>query len=145
MNMEEDREFIVIGVVADLLKIHPQTLRLYERRGLVRPSRSKGNTRLYSKENIRQIVLIQRLTTELGVNLAGVEVILNMREALKKLEKQNYEFIESFYNKIEEELSKLSDPNLKNVLDSFLISVLRDIKVINNEVEDNPIFLDKKV
>ena len=69
-----------IGVVAEITEIHPQTLRHYERIGLVSPSRSPGNVRMFSQVDIERVRLIQRLTTELGVNLAGVEVVLNMRD-----------------------------------------------------------------
>jgi len=81
----------MISVVAERLKVHPQTLRLYEKRGLIKPSRTDGNTRLYSKENIERLELILRLTNDLGVNLAGVEVILNMRETIKRLEIEKQE------------------------------------------------------
>ncbi len=75
-----ERPAVFIGVVAEITRVHPQTLRHYERIGLVTPGRSRGNVRLYSQEDIERVRLIQRLTHELGVNLAGVEVILNMRE-----------------------------------------------------------------
>ena len=73
------RPAVFIGVVAEMTSVHPQTLRHYERIGLVTPGRSRGNVRLYSQDDIERVRLIQRLTNELGVNLAGVEVILNMR------------------------------------------------------------------
>lgn len=72
----------LIGVVADMLKIHPQTLRLYERKGLIRPSRTVGRTRMYSAEDVEEIRRILRLTRDLGVNLAGVEIILKMRRQM---------------------------------------------------------------
>ena len=74
----------LISVVADMFDVHPQTLRTYEREGLIRPARSQGNTRLYSDEDVARIELILRLTKELGVNLAGVEVVLNMRERMER-------------------------------------------------------------
>lgn len=74
--------------------VHPQTLRLYEREGLLRPSRSEGNTRLYSDEDLNQLELILNLTRDLGVNLAGVEVILNMRKKIKQIETEVNEFLE---------------------------------------------------
>ena len=73
------RPLYLIGVVADMLRIHPQTLRLYERKGLIRPSRTVGRTRMYSAEDVDDIRRILRLTRDLGVNLAGVEIILKMR------------------------------------------------------------------
>jgi MerR family transcriptional regulator/heat shock protein HspR len=74
--------------VAELYDIHPQTLRLYEREGLLRPDRSDGNTRLYSSDDLERLEFILTLTRELGVNLAGVEVILNMRENMSRLQQE---------------------------------------------------------
>ena len=76
----------MISVVAERYGIHPQTLRLYEREGLIKPARSAGNTRLYDEEAIRRLEIILTLTRDLGVNLAGVEVILNMREQMEKMQ-----------------------------------------------------------
>lgn len=76
------KPLFLIGVVADMLKIHPQTLRLYERKGLIRPSRTVGRTRMYSEEDVEDIRRILRLTRDLGVNLAGVEIILKMRRQM---------------------------------------------------------------
>ncbi len=75
----------MISVVAQMLSIHPQTLRLYEREGFVNPSRTVGNTRLYSQNDVEEIRTILRLTRELGVNLAGVDIILNMKEKFEAL------------------------------------------------------------
>ena len=83
----------VISSVAQTYDVHPQTLRLYERVGLLRPSRSQGNTRLYSDADLERLEMILTLTRDLGVNLAGVEVILNMRERMESLQKQVEEFI----------------------------------------------------
>ena len=78
-------KYLMISAVAERFDIHPQTLRLYEREGLIRPARSSGNTRLYDEETLRRLELILNLTRELGVNLAGVEVILNMREQMDRM------------------------------------------------------------
>ena len=78
----------MISSVAESYQIHPQTLRLYERLGLLTPSRTEGNTRLYTDEDLQRLEVILTLTRELGVNLAGVEVILNMREKMEKLQRQ---------------------------------------------------------
>jgi len=83
----------MISAVAETYKIHPQTLRLYERLGLLTPSRSEGNTRLYTKNDIQRLEVILTLTRELGVNLAGVEVILNMREKMEMLQQQVEEMV----------------------------------------------------
>jgi len=80
MNKREgSKKFYHISAVAQIYDIHPQTLRLYEREGLLKPSRSEGNTRLYSEDDLKQLEFIISLTRDLGVNLAGVEVIMNMK------------------------------------------------------------------
>ncbi|HXO21417.1 MAG TPA: MerR family transcriptional regulator [Thermoanaerobaculia bacterium] len=81
-----DQKFVMISVVAERFAIHPQTLRLYEREGLIKPARSSGNTRLYDQEAIRRLETILTLTRDLGVNLAGVEVILNMKEQMEQMQ-----------------------------------------------------------
>ncbi len=83
----------MISAVAEQYDIHPQTLRLYEREGLLKPSRTEGNTRLYTEQDLERLELILKLTRELGVNLAGVEIILNMREKMQAMQKQIEEFI----------------------------------------------------
>jgi len=91
---QEPRQFYHISSVAKMYNIHPQTLRLYEREGLLAPSRSEGNTRLYSNEDLKRLDLILNLIRELGVNLAGVEVILNMREKIEQMEAEVNIFLE---------------------------------------------------
>jgi MerR family transcriptional regulator/heat shock protein HspR len=83
----------MISAVAETYGIHPQTLRMYEREGLLKPSRSDGNTRLYTPEDLEQLELILSLTRDLGVNLAGVEVILNMRKRMEEMQDEMAEFI----------------------------------------------------
>ena len=85
----------MISAVADQYQIHPQTLRLYEREGLLRPSRSEGNTRLYTDEDLERLEVILKLTRDLGVNLAGVEIILNMREKMEEMQRQMDDFVTS--------------------------------------------------
>jgi MerR family transcriptional regulator, heat shock protein HspR len=80
--------FFLIGTIARRYGIHPQTLRLYEREGLIRPARTEGNTRLYGPETLERLELILALTRDLGVNLAGVEVILNLKEQLREMQGQ---------------------------------------------------------
>lgn len=82
------RPLYMIGVVADMLKVHPQTLRFYEKKGLIRPSRTVGRTRMYSAEDVEDIARLIRLTRDLGVNLAGVEIILKMRRRMVEMQKQ---------------------------------------------------------
>jgi MerR family transcriptional regulator/heat shock protein HspR len=92
MAAREHRLFM-ISVVSEMLDIHPQTLRLYEREGFIKPRRSGGNTRLYSEEDVEKLEMILRLTRELGVNLAGVEVILSMREKMEQMQREMEETI----------------------------------------------------
>jgi MerR family transcriptional regulator/heat shock protein HspR len=82
----DDRGRYMISVAAELVGMHPQTLRIYEQKGLVRPKRTAGNTRLYSDLDLERLRLIQRLTTELGLNLAGVEHVLRLEDQLKKMQ-----------------------------------------------------------
>lgn len=82
MAGEKDRPVYIISVAAELVDMHPQTLRLYERKGLIRPKRSSGKTRLYSERDVEKLREIRRLTQELGVNLAGVEEIIKLRDEL---------------------------------------------------------------
>jgi MerR family transcriptional regulator, heat shock protein HspR len=81
-----ERGRYMISVAADLVGMHPQTLRIYEAKGLVRPQRTAGNTRLYSEADLERLRLIQRLTTELGLNLAGVEHVLRLEDELRRLQ-----------------------------------------------------------
>jgi MerR family transcriptional regulator/heat shock protein HspR len=78
----------MIGVVAEMLKVHPQTLRFYEKKGLVRPGRTEGQTRMYSEEDLEEIARLLRLTRDLGVNLAGVEIIIKMRRRMVEMQRQ---------------------------------------------------------
>lgn len=91
---KKPKNYYHISSVSQMYDIHPQTLRLYEREGLLKPSRSEGNTRCYTEENLRQLELILTLIRDLGVNLAGVEVILNMREKMEQIEVEVNEFLE---------------------------------------------------
>src|SRR5258708_27301922 len=93
-----------ISVVAETYDIHPQTLRLYEREGLLKPSRSEGNTRLYTDSDLERLEVILKLTRDLGVNLAGVEIILNMRERMGEMQSQ----IEQFVSSLNDEISQRS-------------------------------------
>lgn len=87
-----------------MFDIHPQTLRVYEREGLLRPARTEGNTRVYSQEDVERIELILRLTKELGVNLAGVEVILNMRDRMEKMQRQMNELLRAMAEQFDAEM-----------------------------------------
>jgi MerR family transcriptional regulator/heat shock protein HspR len=94
MAKKTGKAYYMISAVAQKYNIHPQTLRLYEREGLLAPSRTEGNTRLYSEEDLEQLETILSLTRDLGVNLAGVEIILNMRRKMERMQSEVNEFME---------------------------------------------------
>src|SRR5207237_4832837 len=93
MAKAKSRAAYMISSVAEQYAIHPQTLRLYEREGLLKPSRSDGNTRLYTDDDLERLEVILHLTRDLGVNLAGVEIILNMRQRMGEMQAQIQEFV----------------------------------------------------
>jgi MerR family transcriptional regulator/heat shock protein HspR len=90
----------MIGVVAARYEIHPQTLRLYEREGLLAPSRTEGKTRLFSEDDLERLELILSLTRDLGVNLAGVEVVLGLRDRIQKMQDEMQQLIEAYEAKL---------------------------------------------
>ena len=99
----DDRPCYMISIAAELVGMHPQTLRIYESKGLVTPKRTRGNTRLYSDADLERLRLIQRLTTELGLNLAGVEVVLRLEDELRKAHAQ----IERLQRQLQEEVQQV--------------------------------------
>lgn len=109
----------MISAVAGKFSLHPQTLRLYEREGLLTPSRSEGNTRLYTEEDLERLEVIVSLTRELGVNLAGVEVILNMRDKMEELQEEMEEFA-AFVN---QELERMRDRAMQERFRTALVRV----------------------
>ena len=109
--MIDQRPRYMISVAAELVGMHPQTLRMYEQKGLVRPQRTAGNTRLYSEADLERLRLIQRLTGELGLNLAGVEAVLGLEEQLqlmqarmKRLEREMREAVEQVHKQYRRDL-----------------------------------------
>jgi MerR family transcriptional regulator/heat shock protein HspR len=106
----------MISAVAEQYEIHPQTLRLYEREGLLKPSRSEGNTRLYTNGDIERLEVILHLTRDLGVNLAGVEIILNMREKMGEMQAQIQEFIASLNRELAARTARPSETEGRNSL-----------------------------
>jgi MerR family transcriptional regulator/heat shock protein HspR len=98
-----DRPIYMISVAADLVGMHPQTLRIYEQKGLVRPQRTPGGTRLYSEADVERLRIVQRLTTELGLNLAGVELVLRLEDELRKAHAQ----IERLQQQVHDEVQKV--------------------------------------
>ena len=107
--MKRKARTFTISAVAEQFELHPQTLRLYEREGLLKPSRSEGNTRLYTDTDLERLEIILSLTRDLGVNLAGVEIILNMREKMDAMQRE----FERFFDYLQthaEEFSHLTEP-----------------------------------
>ena len=100
----------MISSVAEQYEIHPQTLRLYEREGLLKPSRSDGNTRMYTEEDLARLEVILHLTRDLGVNLAGVEIILNMREKMRQMQEQIEHFVETLNQELAAHVMPLREP-----------------------------------
>jgi MerR family transcriptional regulator/heat shock protein HspR len=105
----------MISAVAEQYQIHPQTLRLYEREGLLKPSRSEGNTRLYTDQDLERLEVILKLTRDLGVNLAGVEIILNMRERMAEMQRQIEDFVASLNTEITQR-ARPAAPSPSNML-----------------------------
>ena len=110
----------MISAVAEQYQLHPQTLRLYEREGLLLPSRSDGNTRLYTDSDLERLEVILKLTRDLGVNLAGVEIILNMREKMGEMQRQ----IESFVSSLNAEMTQRVRPSGMPQSSNSLIPVI---------------------
>ena len=106
----------MISAVAEQYAIHPQTLRLYEREGLLKPSRSDGNTRLYTPEDLERLEVILHLTRDLGVNLAGVEIILNMREKMGQMHGQIQEFVATLHRELLAHAAHPFDADDRNTL-----------------------------
>lgn len=132
--MKKKIKTYTISAVAEMFEIHPQTLRLYEREGLLKPSRSVGNTRLYTDSDIERLEVILSLTRELGVNLAGVEIILNMREKMDAMQRE----FERFFDHLRTHMGEFSPQVEKFAESEALIPISRlnvSIKRIRNDEE----------
>jgi MerR family transcriptional regulator, heat shock protein HspR len=106
----------MISAVAELYKIHPQTLRLYERVGLLTPSRSEGNTRLYTDADLERLEVILNLTRELGVNLAGIEIILNMRDKMAEMHEQMESFMKFVRSEVARNFAEAGEHRVRNAI-----------------------------
>ena len=117
----------MISAVAQAYGIHPQTLRLYEREGLLKPSRTEGNTRLYTEKDIERLEMILNLTRDMGVNLAGVEIVLNMREKMEQIQQQVREFVET----VQQELMNrpFVNEDIQNALVRFVPPAVSPLRV----------------
>ncbi len=121
-----------ISAVAEMYEIHPQTLRLYEREGLLKPSRSEGNTRLFEDQDLERLEIILSLTRDLGVNLAGVEIILNMREKMDAMQRE----FERFFEYIKNHASEISRGGDGTPTDALIpVSRVRRTTVIDVSAE----------
>ena len=138
------KAYYMISAVAQKYNIHPQTLRLYEREGLLKPSRTEGNTRLYSEEDLEQLETILALTRDLGVNLAGVEIILNMRRKIEQMQSEVNEFMEYVKHELARGIASARDGRrgdlivevrlvLPRLLDERSKELLREFGKINSD------------
>ena len=116
MPKAKSKAAYMISAVAEQYAIHPQTLRLYEREGLLKPSRSDGNTRLYTLEDLERLEVILHLTRDLGVNLAGVEIILNMRQKMGEMQSQIQEFVSTLNRELATRTARAFEPEERTTL-----------------------------
>jgi len=130
--MRKRKGLYTIGMVARMYKIHPQTLRLYEREGLLKPQRTAGNNRIYTEEDLERLEFILTLTRELGVNLAGVEIILRMKEQIEELQKQ----IEQLLEFIEANLQNLSQEERSLMKFPKGVAVVKVTEIIKSKKEN---------
>ncbi|MGA9529408.1 MAG: helix-turn-helix transcriptional regulator [Terriglobales bacterium] len=101
----------MISAVAEMYEIHPQTLRLYEREGLLKPSRTEGNTRLYTDEDLQRLEFILSLARDLGVNISGIAIILQMRERMEEMQRQMQDFVQYIQQEVQARASAAMDPS----------------------------------
>jgi MerR family transcriptional regulator/heat shock protein HspR len=125
----------MISAVAEQYNLHPQTLRMYEREGLLKPSRSDGNTRLYTDEDIERLEVILQLTRELGVNLAGVEIILNMREKMEEMQRQIEQFVASLNSEIAQRVRPPAPPDSQALVPVLTVSSLVHVETEQRFIE----------
>ena len=128
---KKEEPYYMISVVAKMYNVHPQTLRLYEKHGLLKPSRTEGNTRLYSQKDLERLEIILNLARDLGVNLAGIEIILNMREKMEQMQKE--------INQLTAALQKIIIDHVQNgeqKIKNALVKIPRS-GIIKLDIEDN--------
>jgi MerR family transcriptional regulator/heat shock protein HspR len=111
MGKRKKQGAYMISSVAEMYGIHPQTLRLYEREGLLKPSRTEGNTRLYTDEDLERLELILSLARDLGVNISGIAIILQMRERMQEMQRQMSEFITYVRTEVMHRAYNAADPS----------------------------------
>jgi MerR family transcriptional regulator, heat shock protein HspR len=139
MRKGKSKAAYMISAVAQQYEVHPQTLRLYEREGLLKPSRSDGNTRLYTDEDLERLEVILKLTREFGVNLAGVEIILNMREKMEAMQRQIEEFIATLNQELAAHIPKPPQPAHNSLIPVITLPPLQSVSSRNRDtVKGNP-------
>src|SRR5471030_2417225 len=111
MTKRKSKGAYMISAVAEMYEIHPQTLRLYEREGLLKPSRTEGNTRLYTDEDIQRLEFILSMARDLGVNISGMAIILQMRERMEEMQRQIQEFVQYIQQEVLTRANAVSDPS----------------------------------
>jgi MerR family transcriptional regulator/heat shock protein HspR len=111
MTKRKSKGAYMISSVAEMYGIHPQTLRLYEREGLLKPARTEGNTRLYTDEDLERLEFILSLARDLGVNIAGMAIILQMRERMEEMQRQIQEFVQYIQQEVLTRASAAADPS----------------------------------
>src|SRR5947207_12016454 len=111
MAKRKSKGAYMISAVAEMYEIHPQTLRLYEREGLLKPSRTEGNTRLYTEEDLQRLEFILSLARDLGVNIAGIAIILQMRERMEEMNRQMQEFVRFIQEEVLTRANAATDPS----------------------------------
>src|SRR5471030_410565 len=111
MTKRKSKGAYMISAVAEMYEIHPQTMRLYEREGLLKPSRTEGNTRLYTDEDVERLEFILTLARDLGVNISGIAIILQMRERMEEMQRQIQEFVKYIQEEVLSRASAAADPS----------------------------------
>jgi len=111
MTKRKSKGAYMISAVAEMYEIHPQTLRLYEREGLLKPSRTEGNTRLYTDEDLQRLEFILTLARDLAVNISGIAIILQMRERMEEMQRQIQDFVQQFQQEVMARATAAADPS----------------------------------
>ena len=124
---DKGKPLYMIGVVADMLKVHPQTLRMYEKKGLIRPSRSEGRTRMYSADDVDEVARVIRLARDLGVNLAGIEIILKMRRRMLDMQTQ----IEDLTSYVQSKMGETRDPAVRGRSEALVRAASTQLKPVD--------------
>ncbi|HSP07346.1 MAG TPA: helix-turn-helix transcriptional regulator [Acidobacteriota bacterium] len=122
---KKEEKFYAIGVVSKMFNIHQQTLRLYEREGLLKPARSDGNTRLYSDKDLERLELILNLSRDMGVNLAGVDIILNLRERMAEMQQQINEMVKFLKTELEKKEEPAAEAGQRGLVKSPAANLIR--------------------